>query len=292
MPLNAVISVVVPIYNVERYLGQCLESLICQTYKNIEIILVDDGSTDKSREIYEEYAKQDKRIKIIKQTNKGVSVARNNGLSHVKGEYVHFVDSDDYLDVNYYENMLKFAANANADIACSGFYFEESCKKSVEFKYPVVLVNIDDKIKTTNVIKTPSVFRYLYKKAFIDKNGLRFNEDISCGEDAIFAIFAIYYANKIAIVPKVRYIYRYNINSIMHPKSKIEKDKKSEDEKYAWAHIEQFAKEHDFKFNRRKDTHQVLKYQLFSKITLMTKKTYSYKTKYYLFGILPIMTIK
>ena len=99
------ISVIVPVYNVEKFLAQCLESLVLQTYKNLEIIIVDDGSSDNSYKIYKKYAKSDSRIQIIKQKNAGVSAARNTGLASATGEYVHFIDSDDYIDIDYYEKI-------------------------------------------------------------------------------------------------------------------------------------------------------------------------------------------
>lgn len=101
------ISIIVPVYNVEKYVEKCIQSLINQSYKNIEIILVDDGSNDRSNKIIDEYAKVDSRILTIHQRNKGVSAARNAGLKVATGEYVGFVDPDDYVDYQMYETMLK-----------------------------------------------------------------------------------------------------------------------------------------------------------------------------------------
>ena len=99
------ISVIVPVYNVEQYLPQCLDSIINQTYKNLEIICVDDGSPDNSGKILDEYAKKDKRIKVIHQENQGVSVARNTGLDNATGKYIGFVDPDDWIEADYYETL-------------------------------------------------------------------------------------------------------------------------------------------------------------------------------------------
>lgn len=110
------ISVMVPVYNVAPYITNCLESLIHQTYTNLEIILVDDGSTDNSLEICQEYAKKDKRIKVIHKENGGLSTARNAGLDVATGDYYSFVDSDDYISTRFYEIMLNVALEHSADI--------------------------------------------------------------------------------------------------------------------------------------------------------------------------------
>ena len=94
------ISIIIPVYNVEMYLEKCLESVLNQTYKNLEVILVDDGSTDKSGLICDEYQKNDSRIRVVHQDNQGLAAARNTGLQYVSGEYFSFVDSDDYIDLN------------------------------------------------------------------------------------------------------------------------------------------------------------------------------------------------
>ena len=114
------ISVIVPVYNVERYLKRCIESIINQTYKDLEIILVDDGSTDSSGNICDEYKKIDKRISVIHKKNGGLSDARNEGLKVVTGTYIAFVDSDDFLDLDMYEYMQKNIEKENADIVICG----------------------------------------------------------------------------------------------------------------------------------------------------------------------------
>ena len=118
--MNETISIIIPVYNVEKYLNKCLNSVIEQTYKNIEVILIDDGSTDNSGKICDEYAKNDIRIKIIHQQNGGVSTARNNGLEHATGKYITFVDSDDYIEKEMIETMAKKIMKKNADIVICG----------------------------------------------------------------------------------------------------------------------------------------------------------------------------
>ena len=113
---NDLISIIVPVYNVEKYIVRCLESILSQTYKNIEVIIVNDGSVDKSGEICERYAKKDNRIKLINKSNGGLSDARNKGIDQANGIYITFVDSDDYISQNYVEILYKLIKENNADI--------------------------------------------------------------------------------------------------------------------------------------------------------------------------------
>ena len=113
---NDKISIVVPIYKVEKYIDQCVQSVLKQTYQNLEIILVDDQSPDKCPEICEQYAREDARVKVFHQKNLGLSGARNTGMQYATGDYVLFLDSDDYLALDYCERMLTMAKEENADI--------------------------------------------------------------------------------------------------------------------------------------------------------------------------------
>ena len=115
------ISIIIPVFNVEKYIEKCLESVINQTYENLEIIVVDDGSTDHSGFICDEYAKKDERIRVIHQDNKGISVTRNVGINEASGDYIAFVDSDDYIDNEMYEILLKCIETYDADIAICKF---------------------------------------------------------------------------------------------------------------------------------------------------------------------------
>ena len=114
------ISIIIPVYNVEKYLAKCLDSVLNQTYKNLEIILVDDGSKDNSGAICDEYAKRDNRIIVVHQKNSGVSKARNLGMSMATGDYIGFIDSDDTIEANMYEVLLKNAIESGAEISYCG----------------------------------------------------------------------------------------------------------------------------------------------------------------------------
>lgn len=120
--MEALISIIVPAYQVENYLNRCLESIVNQTYKNLEIILVDDGSTDKTAAICDSWAKKDPRVKVIHKCNEGLSIARNTALLRAEGEYVCFVDSDDYIDLKLCENILSLMQKENADIVTFNAY--------------------------------------------------------------------------------------------------------------------------------------------------------------------------
>ena len=115
------ISIIVPIYNIEKYLPRCLESILAQTYKNIEVILVDDGSVDNSGMIADTYARNDQRIIVIHQVNKGVSAARNAGLDLATGDYIGFVDGDDYIEPDMYEILMRIIDEQQVDIAHCGY---------------------------------------------------------------------------------------------------------------------------------------------------------------------------
>ena len=119
--MNILVSIVVPIYNAENYLTKCIYSIIKQTYKNIEIILVNDGSTDNSLKICETFALNDKRIIIISQKNMGVSTARNIGINVAKGEYISFVDSDDTIEDNYIQELVDNSNSGKVDVVICGY---------------------------------------------------------------------------------------------------------------------------------------------------------------------------
>ncbi len=131
--MNELVSIILPVYKVEKYLEKCIETLIRQTYKNIEIILIDDGSPDKCGVICDEYSKKDERVKVVHNLNKGVSNARNTGLKMAKGRYICFVDPDDYVAEDYIEYLYKILLENNADISCCNFeYVYENAQENIE----------------------------------------------------------------------------------------------------------------------------------------------------------------
>ena len=213
------ISVIIPVYNVEQYLAQCLENIIHQTYNNLEIICINDGSLDNSKKILKHYAKLDKRIKVINQQNSGQSIARNTGIKNATGNYIHFMDSDDYIPLNYYEEMIKSLANTNADIVCSGFYFEMFCEKSICYKERFIYTTLIDKLQNTYAKYYNYIWRYLIKTSFIKKNNFYFTEH-KIFEDIEYNIHLLTKANKVVTAPNIQYFYRYNKESTVNKKSR------------------------------------------------------------------------
>ena len=145
---SALISVIVPVYKSEKYLAQCLENLIYQTYRHLEIIIIDDGSPDDSWKIAEEYQQKDIRIRFVRQANAGAAAARNKGLELATGEYIHFMDSDDYVNLEFYEKMLYLALREEADLVC--------CASSVltpnfTASTPSLLVSVKDRLLQTSI---------------------------------------------------------------------------------------------------------------------------------------------
>lgn len=125
------VSIIVPAYNTEKYISKCLESLVNQTLKEIEIILIDDGSKDNTLNIAKSFMEKDSRIKIISQTNQKQGAARNQGMRVAKGEYIGFVDSDDWVDLDYFEKLYNSAKKYDTDIACAGYKRVKKCKSRV-----------------------------------------------------------------------------------------------------------------------------------------------------------------
>ena len=137
---NKLISIIVPMYNSSSTIERCLNSLKNQSYKNIEIIVINDGSTDNSSEICRKMIKKDKRIKIYEKVNQGVSSARNLGLSHAKGDFIGFVDSDDYIEEKMYEELLEMIMKTKAKMAICNLYFENNKESEIlKFKYKDII---------------------------------------------------------------------------------------------------------------------------------------------------------
>lgn len=218
------ISIIVPVYNVEKYVEKCIQSLINQSYKNIEIILVDDGSNDRSNKIIDEYAKVDSRILTIHQKNKGVSAARNAGLKVATGEYVGFVDPDDYVDYQMYETMLKKIELNMSDLAVCGFskVTELSDKEEIfeikdELLSPKKCVEDLFDFRGGYAIK-PSVWNKLFRR---DKIGdLKFDENIGISEDLKFVVQYILKCNIIVYVKQAFYKNLQRDGSITRSKGK------------------------------------------------------------------------
>lgn len=186
MPL---ISVIVPVYNVEKYLPRCIESILGQTYTDLELILVDDGSPDGCPQICDAYAAQDNRVMVIHQPNGGVSSARNRGLDTVTGEYISFVDSDDWIDSRMYEIMLSEMQSTGSDMAICGFNYAYENGEIEQITARQESVIYDPKELTEREFDIPwSVRRVAYNKVVKKQvyENLRFNVSLKMAEDSLF----------------------------------------------------------------------------------------------------------
>lgn len=205
------ISIIVPIYNVEKYLARCIESLINQTYTNIEIILVDDGSYDNSPFICDKYAYVDSRITVLHKENGGLSDARNSGLEVARGEYLTFIDSDDYVKEDYILNMQGIAKRYNADLVQCAFELgTNDTFKQQNREFQIIEYTKDDKFKNSYVKIT--AWAKLYKRKLFDKT--RFPKGHYYEDDAIAHIL-LYNANKLVIYTEPMYYYYQSPESIM-----------------------------------------------------------------------------
>lgn len=221
------ISVVVPVYNVEKYLCRCVDSIINQTYKNLEIILVDDGSPDNCPKICDEYAKKDKRIKVIHKKNGGLSDARNAGIKISKGDYIGFVDSDDFINLEMYTKLYKIITENDADIAICDlkrFHDEKKVKEQIN-KNDVTIYTQENFLKKFFKIGSQSIEYYadtkLYKRSMIEE------EQYPVGltsEDVLGTYKALLKAKKIVKTTDELYYYRYNEQSITGSFSKKDFD--------------------------------------------------------------------
>ena len=193
------ISLVVPVYNVEKYVKKCVESIMHQTYPHIEIILVDDGSTDASGHILDELAKEDERVRVVHQKNAGVSSARNQGLEIAGGEYIMFVDGDDYIEPDYAEYFNKLLESTGADMAVglNNFSVESQCQVEQDNTEIWTDMRVIEQIYLGAV--NVAVWNKIYKKAIIDENGLRFDPSIWYGEGMLFNIEYLQCVDKVGV---------------------------------------------------------------------------------------------
>ncbi len=211
------ISVLIPVYNVEKYLGACLDSVLKQTFQDFEVICINDGSTDHSLDVLNQYAQKDNRIHIISQKNQGVSVARNRGISNARGEYITFLDSDDMIAPTFLEALITaLEKNPSAQFAWCDFK-EEIPSTFSKIEIPS-LITIKNPFDYFILRKKPRIgassCAKLYKKQAL--NNLEFPKGLTVGEDLIF-LYTLLLQSKVAVyVPEVLYFYRIRENSAMH----------------------------------------------------------------------------
>ena len=257
------VSIIVPVYNVENYIERCLNSLVNQTFKDIEIITINDGSTDKSLELLNKYAKEDIRISVIDLGDEGVSYCRNLGIEKANGKYIMFVDSDDWIDSSMVEVMYKKAEENKLDLVMCSYIreFKDHSKEKI-FNLPQEIIYKDNEVKNELLRKLVgpikeelsnpemldalgTVWGKLYRADILKENKIKFVDlkEIGSAEDTLFNIFTFNYLKKVMFLNKPMYHYwRDNPKSVTsqyNPKLK-------EQRKVFFKYISNFLKENNF----------------------------------------------
>lgn len=281
------LSIIVPVYNVEKYLPKCLESLIKQTLNDIEIICVNDGSMDNSLAILKEFASKDSRIRIIDNQHQGVAKTRNTGIEQSTGEYIGFVDSDDYIDIDFFEKLYNSATKSNSDIAIASILKHKNFFNIYNAKYTKeeTAITIQDKIKLCEDKKHFFFYAWnkIYHSGFIKENNIKFSEG-QIYEDVMFAIKALYYSNKIISVYGTKYHYIEHENSLTKYKDKT--GEKEHDLIKAYSELQEFCNSKNIEIPERLNYYTK---ENFGFILNLYKG--KYQSKIQLFNIFTIATI-
>lgn len=217
---NGMISVIVPVYNVESYVERCVKTLVNQAYSNYEILLIDDGSTDSSGSICDLLASIDERIKVYHKENGGLGSARNYGIKHANGEFICFVDSDDIVSSNYLSELINGMVSTNADIVICGYIYQTGKRK---YLYNNERKTIDIEEALAEMSKGNPMFNFawnkLYKMSIISRMEKLF-EDRHCAEDMYFNCYYYRLINKVCIIPDELYTYFVNPSSLSNGRRK------------------------------------------------------------------------
>lgn len=232
------VSIIIPVYNAEKFLGKCINSVLTQTYENWEIIIIDDGSTDNSEKIYNEFAKNDNRFKVYYQDNKGVSAARNFGINIAQGKYIIFIDADDWIEKDFIDRMIEVIEKEKADMVQCNFYyvrndtFEKrkhispnySIRENLEeLQLDILYREYEEKKNHNSVGAIRSVWGKIFKASILKE--IKFNENIDIFEDGIFILYALQMMKKVVLIDE--YLYYYRITEVSsNIKFKTDFDKK------------------------------------------------------------------
>lgn len=211
---NQLVSVVIPVYNSEKHLKECITSILNQTYRNVEIILINDGSTDKSGELCENFKKNDSRIKVLHQKNLGPSAARNKGINIALGKYIQFVDSDDHLNLNMIEKLV-LSMNPSIQLVISGITIirNENGEQNIKKFAPAIsgnyksekFINHFGELYKSNLINSPC--NKLYRTEILREFDIHFKEDVKMGEDLLFNLNYLQRTSKIGLIKDELYNY-------------------------------------------------------------------------------------
>lgn len=286
---NIKVSIVVPVYNVEKYLSQCLDTLINQTLKEIEIICVNDGSKDSSETILKAYQIKDPRIKIINQENQGLSGARNTGIKAATGEYIGLIDSDDWVDLDFYEKLYNAAKKYDSDIAAGDFYRRGKYIKTQKLKYKkeAFFTEAAEKVKQAFIPKYNYVWNKIYKRESLEK----MNYPFPVGryyEDMYWLVKVVYHLYGFVTVPNTFYHYRRTEGSIITQKSA----KHLEDCRFAEIEMLKFMNKHNIPVLVSCKMYKRATVKLFGLKILKIENYYPDTTVYKLFGFINVLRIE
>lgn len=212
------ISIIVPVYKAELFLPRCIDSILTQTFTDFELLLIDDGSPDNSGSICDEYALKDKRIRVFHKENGGVSSARNLGLDNAKGEWITFIDADDWISNTFIEHLYKpILSNNNIEFVqagCTNYINNEIANIEQQYEYFVS----DDPIYVFNNFRGLTFSKLFCLENVIRAHGLKFDELMRTTEDMAFTLDYLYHIRKYCFIPEVGYYYRHNPDSLTHSK--------------------------------------------------------------------------
>lgn len=282
------VSVIVPAWNVEEYIERCLSSLVQQTLKEIEIIVVDDGSTDSTSKIISCFEHCGSRIILINQEHKMQGAARNAGIKIAKGEYIGFVDADDWLDKDYFEKLYNAAKKYNSDIALATNIRtgHGKTKKRLNITKEEYLTDLQDKVDACHLWKDGCPTNKIYLADLLRKNEILFPEGVIC-EDKIFTTKAVYYANGIVTVPNIYYYYFRNLMSAVKINGRTSDKSRRNDKNNARLEVLNFLKSKNANI-RDKDFWAVTKEIRFLGIPLYRIKESLHTKKHFLFSLIPV----
>jgi len=282
------VSIIVPFYNTEKYIEKCLKSLMGQTLTDIEIVCINDGSKDGSLDIVKRCAASDSRIKLIEQENLKQGAARNNGTRAASGEYIGYVDSDDWVDLSYFEKLYNAAKKYNSDIALATNVRigNGKTKKRLNIETEELLTDLQGKFDVCALSKNPCPTNKIYRTSLLKDNNIIWPEGCYC-EDKLFVTKAVYYANSVVTVPGVQYYYFRNPNSTVNSKKQKHLKKLVEDKNNAKKAVLNFLKEKKAEI-RDKEFWATTSEVKFLNIPILSRKESLHTAKIFLFSFIPV----
>lgn len=287
------ISTILPVYNCENYIEQTLDVLRLQTFqkKDFEVILILDCCKDKTETIVNKYKHihPNFNLRIIKNTtNCGPSVSRNKALKIAKGNYLHFMDADDLMNVDFYKEMYDAAEETAADVAVASFYNEKYPKSSVFFNKEIIVKSLQDKIDYTKVDMHGYAWRYLIKRSFWKKNNFSFPEDMKYVEDLVLMNKVVCFCNHICLVPNAVYYYKYRSNSMLNKNADFER--RDADYKKALSELKIFLTETGVNCSANKNFTVYIR--LFNILPFFSIVNLGNDKKIFLFNFIPLFKIR